>query len=252
MCLFNFDGSIIPNLLQFLAYFVWPNFGAFFISITSSLPSTKMRQDKIFARILLIFSIANVAIAAPAAVRQRHLDVAKAASEKRASGSGDGETSDLQPDSSPGITPHENPTDDWAWFHRLSSQPDVPESSSAVANRIATQSSGESGLGDGAAGGSLPESGSHKPPQNIPWSSLEITQATPSSSSDSAHSGELDPLVPHQGYSLKADLIDKFTSRVAYAAGGLALVAGTLAIGYAIHKRIKHHPYVSHLSPVDI
>jgi hypothetical protein len=224
-----------------------------------------MRQDKIFARILLIFSIANVAVAAPAAVRQRHLDVAKAASEKRASGSGDGELemtqmSDVQPDSSPGITPHENPTDDLAWFHRLSSQPDVPESSSAAANRIATQSSGESGLGDGAAGGSLPESGSHMPPQNIPGSSSEITPATPSSSSDSAHSGELEPLVPHQGYSpgsgaaRKADSIDKFFSRVPYVAGGFALVAYTLA-GYEIYKRIKvikHHPYVSLLSPADI
>ena len=33
-----------------------------------------MRRDKTVARILLIFSVANVALAAPAAVRQRHLD----------------------------------------------------------------------------------------------------------------------------------------------------------------------------------
>jgi hypothetical protein len=44
-----------------------------------------MRQDKTIARILLISFVANVALAAPAVVRQRHLDVAKAASEKRAS-----------------------------------------------------------------------------------------------------------------------------------------------------------------------
>jgi hypothetical protein len=45
-----------------------------------------MYQDKIVARILLIFSLANVALAAPA-VRERHPDVADTASEKRA-GSG--------------------------------------------------------------------------------------------------------------------------------------------------------------------
>ena len=43
-----------------------------------------MRQDKMFARILLILLVANVTLAAPAIVRRRHLDVAKAASEKRA------------------------------------------------------------------------------------------------------------------------------------------------------------------------
>jgi hypothetical protein len=240
-----------------------------------------MRQDKIFARILLIFSIANVAIAAPAAVRQRHLDVAKAASEKRASGSGDGETSNLQPDSSPGITPHENPTDDWAWFHRLSSQPDVPESSSAAANRIGTQSPGESGLDDGAAGGSPPESGLHVPAQNEPsdewvwkhdWTTPprtpqpsvdHITVATPSSvsASDSAHWGELDPLVPHLGYSPAgswtssasgADFREPFEHHVKVAAGALAAVTGALAIAYGIHLWNNHHRYVSLLSPAVI
>jgi hypothetical protein len=235
-----------------------------------------MRQDKTFARILLIFSIANVAIAAPAAV---HLDAAKAASEKRA-GSGDGETSDSQPDSSPGITPHENPTDDWAWFHRLSSQPDVPESSSAAANRIATQSPGESGLGDGAAGGSPPESESHVPAQNGPsdewvwkhdWTTPprtpqpsvdHITVATPPSSvsaSDSAHWGELDPLVPHLSYSpagswaaSEADFMEPFERQVKVAAGALAVVTGTLAIAYGIHIWNNHHRYVSLLSPAVI
>ena len=39
--------------------------------------STKMRRDKTAARIILVLSIAHVAVAAPAVVRQRSLDVAK-------------------------------------------------------------------------------------------------------------------------------------------------------------------------------
>ena len=153
-----------------------------------------MRQDRIFARILLIFSVANVAIAAPAVVRQRHLDVAKAASEKRrpglangetggdlppesssaeanrittqaseASGSGNAETGDLPADSSSHISPHDSPPGDWAWFHRLSSQPEVPESSSAAENRVAAQASGALGLGSGETGYWTAESSPHAP-----------------------------------------------------------------------------------------
>jgi hypothetical protein len=51
-----------------------------------------MRRDKTVARILLIFSATNVVFASPAVVPQSHLDVTKAASEKRA-GSEDGTTS---------------------------------------------------------------------------------------------------------------------------------------------------------------
>ena len=47
-----------------------------------------MRRDKTIARILLIFSVANIARTAPTIVRQRHMDVAEAASGKRAT-SGD-------------------------------------------------------------------------------------------------------------------------------------------------------------------
>ena len=43
-----------------------------------------MRQDKTVTRILLVLFVVNVALAAPAIVRQRHLDVAEAAPEKRA------------------------------------------------------------------------------------------------------------------------------------------------------------------------
>ena len=48
-----------------------------------------MRQDRIVARILLIFSVVNVALAAPAVVRQGHPDMTRAASEKRYSTSDD-------------------------------------------------------------------------------------------------------------------------------------------------------------------
>jgi hypothetical protein len=51
-----------------------------------------MRRDKTVARILLIFSATNVVFASPAVVPQSHLDVTKAASEKR-TGSEDGTTS---------------------------------------------------------------------------------------------------------------------------------------------------------------
>ena len=60
-----------------------------------------MHRDKTVARMLLIFSIANVALAAPAVVQERNLDVAGAASEKRAGsdhGSTDGSMSEPMPE----------------------------------------------------------------------------------------------------------------------------------------------------------
>ena len=50
-----------------------------------------MRQDKIIVRILLIFSFANIALAAPAVVRRRHMDVAEAASRSGKRGGSDDE-----------------------------------------------------------------------------------------------------------------------------------------------------------------
>lgn len=144
-----------------------------------------MRQDKLFSRILLIFSIANVAVPAPAVVRQRHLDLTKAASEKRSQGSGNGETGDLPLDSSSGIPPPNSPPGDWAWFHRLSSEPEVPESSSAAANRIATQASGTSGLDDGASEYWTPESSFRTAPHDSPtheWASSHGATSSHSSS----------------------------------------------------------------------
>jgi hypothetical protein len=101
-----------------------------------------MHLDKIVARILLIFSVANIALAAP--VRQRHLDVAKAASQKRGPNSDNGETGDSPPESSSGMPPHDGLTNG-------------AESSSAAANRITTQASGAPVWGNGATGDLRPE-----------------------------------------------------------------------------------------------
>ena len=99
-----------------------------------------MRQDKTFARIFLIFSVANVALAAPAVVRQRHLDVAKAASEKR-QGPGIGST-DASGIGSSRMPPFAHYTDMWGWANGDHSPPggpgSAPGSSSAAANRIVT------------------------------------------------------------------------------------------------------------------
>jgi hypothetical protein len=104
-----------------------------------------MHRDKIIARILFIFSVANLALAAPAVVRQRHLDVAKAASQKRGPpGSGNGETGDSPPESSSRMPSHDGPTD----------------GSPAAANRITTQASGAPGLGNEETADLPPESSS--------------------------------------------------------------------------------------------
>ena len=173
-----------------------------------------MHPDKIFVRILLIFSVANVAIAAPAAVRQRYLDVAKAASEKRAQGSDDVEMGNLPPESSPPMAPHgDRPTDmsRWAWLL----WPDPPDSSPASDNRITTQASGASGSGNGATGNLPPASLSPTPPHDGPadkWAWLYraslpesssaaenriTTQASGASGSGNGATGDLPPMPPH-------------------------------------------------------
>ena len=53
-----------------------------------------MRQDKTVAQILLIFSVNNFALAAPAIVQHRHRDETEAALEKRDSEGSDDEASD--------------------------------------------------------------------------------------------------------------------------------------------------------------
>ena len=186
-----------------------------------------MRPDKTFVRILLIFSVANVAIAAPAAVRQRYLDVAKAASEKRAPGSDGGETGGLPPESSPPMPPHgDRPTDTsrWAWLL----WPDSPDSSPAADNRITTQASGVSGSGNGATGDRSAGSSLRIPPHDSPtdkWAwlyreSLEssstaedriMTQASGASGSGNGATGDLLPesslrIQPHDSRPTNLDL----------------------------------------------
>ena len=73
-----------------------------------------MRQDKTFARIFFVIFVVNLALAAPAVVRQRHLDVAKAASEKRAQDPEIGSTD--SPGTGPSrMPPHEHYTHMWGW-----------------------------------------------------------------------------------------------------------------------------------------
>ena len=184
-----------------------------------------MRPDKTFVRILLVFSVANVAIAAPAEVRQRYLDVAnlaKAASEKRAPGSDGEETGGLPPESSPPMPPHgDHPTDmsRWAWLL----WPDPPDPSPAAENRITTQSSGASGLGNGATGNLPPASLSPTPPHDSPadkWAWLYrasppessstaenriTTQASGASGSGNGATGDLPPMPPHDSLPTNLD-----------------------------------------------
>jgi hypothetical protein len=65
-----------------------------------------MRRYRIIARILLIFSFAKVALAAPAVVRQRHLDVAESA-QKRGNEANQATVSEPMPESADsGPDPH--------------------------------------------------------------------------------------------------------------------------------------------------
>ena len=102
-----------------------------------------MRQDNIFARILVLFSVANVALAGTAVVQQRHLDVAKAASEKRGDelppASAQAPASEFD---SARLPPHDHYMNMW-WEldgdHSAPPSPGAPlESSPAAANRIIT------------------------------------------------------------------------------------------------------------------
>ena len=241
-------------------------------------------------RILLIFSIAEAALAAPAVVRQIHLDQAKAASEKRAPGSVNGETGDFSTDMS-----------------RLL-PPGVP-SSSAVEDRITTFASGASSSRmpphepgswawwfDNADMGPLP--GGPEPPPKWPpppgriRPKIKPTKPVPpdipawlNDAKDHAHLSRPGgpetppewptsprplppppppptppPTPPHQGpASLAAPEADRlFTNSLthkilAYSAVA-AIVGGTAGLAYGIHQWNKR-PYVSPrspLSPADI
>jgi hypothetical protein len=162
-----------------------------------------MHQDKLVARILLIFSVTNIVLAAPVVVRQRHLDVARAAPQKRGPISDNEETGDSPPESSSPMPPHDGLTNGGAesssaaanhhvsWAPGLDNEEtdDLPpepssrmpmhngltngwaESSSMATNHITTQVSGAPGLDNGETG-DLP----HVPPHTSPtdeWAWLE-------------------------------------------------------------------------------
>ena len=187
-----------------------------------------MRQDKTFVRILLIFSIFDVALAAPAVLRQRHPDVVKAASEKRGPGSDDGETSNLPPEPASPMPPHDPPPDKtwWDWLG-----PDSPKSSSAAEDRITTQASGASGSGNGATGDSSPESSSGIPPHGNPkdkWAWL-YRGSLPGSSS--AEDSPITTQTPGTGSGATDDLPPESSSAAAnrittHASGAAGLGSG--------------------------
>ena len=243
-----------------------------------------MRSDRIFARILLVISVANVALAAPAAVRQRYLEVAKAASEKRGSGSGSdgGETSDLPPEPSSPMPSHDLPIDKSKWDLFL--WPGLAKSSPAAEDRITTQASGTSGSGNGATSDLPPESSSPMPPDDhistwlhdtdpVPpspastpkWSkspstslsgivSLHSEDVPPSIAlfdTSPLHSGDL-PLLPHQAAPEADQIFSDSLKRKLFGVAGI--IAGVAALGVGIQQTIKHL-YVSPLppfSPADI
>jgi hypothetical protein len=204
------------------------------------------------ARILLIFSVANIALAAPAAVRQRHLDIAKAASQKRGPGSDNGETGDFPPELSSRMPPHESghdgPTNGWADSSSAYDTSDEAESSSAydTSDEAESSSAATYDTSDEAPGALGLDNGETR------------DLATASSSSDSAHLGDLPP-PPHQGsapQSLAAPEADRpfrdtLTHKVLLYSGVAGVIGITAALAYGIHKWIKH-PYVSPLFPADI
>ena len=201
-----------------------------------------MRRDQTFAQIFLILSVANVALAAPAVVRQRHLDVAEAASEKRGQGQSlpTGSTIELPPAPAPGLgsirmPPHEHYADMWGWVNNNQLTPpspggtgSVPESSSAAANRItATQA----------------------PPRTA--NQNRITTLSPESSFHSSVNWP-DPVPPPHLLAPPEGIISRF-GELGYLKLVGILGAG-VAFGYGLNKGIKKmyvYP-LSPLSPADI
>ena len=188
-----------------------------------------MRRDKTVARILLIFSAANVVLASPAVVRQSHVDVAKAASEKRANDLPPPESETFHP------APFEHFENMMKWVNSDKSASESgpaltqPESSSAAANRIiTTQASGSS---SSSYDNPPPDSGAHLPPPPPPPRPLR--QGLPPSVA-----------VPQTGRFLTNELKYKLT------VGGL--VTGILLSGGLGAYSLTELMYVSPLSPLSL
>jgi hypothetical protein len=205
-----------------------------------------MRPDKIVARILLVFSVANVALAAPAVARQRYLDVAKAASKKRAPGSNTGITGGevmASPSSATPLRPAAGEQDSASlskWF--AYAHPGPPEGGEPAWSPART-----TGLNTGITGS-------------------EIELGAPSGTSSLRPAGEQDPVSkwlagahpgPPEGAepawtSLYPSKANKFISgslktKLLISSGVVALVAGAAGAAYGIHQWIKKRPYVSPL-----
>ena len=183
-----------------------------------------MRQDKTFARIFLIFSFANVALAAPAVARQRHVYVAEAASEKRAQGPAIGST-DASGTGSSRMPPFEHYADMWGWANSdhlaHDGQESAPEPPSAVA--ITTQAP--------------------------PPAANRITTHVPLSPETSFHSSVN---WPDPGPSLPPHLLatpdsGSIFGKLGYR-GMIYILGAGVVFGFGLHKVIKHL-YVSPLSP---
>ena len=215
-----------------------------------------MRPDKIVARILLVFSVANVALAAPAVARQRYLDVAKAASKKRAPGSNTGitggEVEMASPSSATPLRPAGEQGSVSKWL--ADAHPGAPEGGEPAWSPART-----TGSNTGKTGG-------------------EIELASPSSTSSLRTAGEQDPVSkwlggahpgppegaerpwssldpPKQAPKANKFISGSLKSKLLLSSGVVALVAGTAGVAYGLHQWIKKRPYVSPrspLSPADI
>ena len=223
-----------------------------------------MRQDRIFAQILLILSVANVALTAPAIVRQRHLDVAKAASGKRAPappGSeslDNGATEGNLPPKSPSPMPPHAPI--WAWLEGAgsgppspASTPEWPEPVSPPANRIIPGQEQPKSPSPPATHISIPAQWWLEPPSPpgnriIPaqgeWRSLSF-----SDSSTSLFSGH--PLLPPYGGSAASGanrfISDSLKHKLLVTSGVAGILVGAGGLAYGIHQWLKQ-PYVSPFS----
>ena len=188
-----------------------------------------MRQDKTFARILLIFSVANLALAAPAVVRQRHLDVAKAASEKRTQGS-DIESTGTFGTGASGMPPNEHYEDMWKWANSDQPAPLPPGSpgsapAPAPANRIITTQA----------------------PRPAAPAGNRYVPVSPESSFHSSANWP-DPSPPR--HLLAKPGLDEFIDKhpgVTYM-GVVGILGSAVAFGYALNQGVKQM-YVSPLSP---
>jgi hypothetical protein len=182
-----------------------------------------MRPDKIVARILLVFSVANVALAAPAVVRQRHLDVAKAASEKRAPGSDNGATGEVELAAPSSTTPLEEQHPVWKWLN---------------------------GAHSGAPLNAEPEWTTLGPPEaESERSPLGTPGAEPERSPLST------PGVEPERPLLSPPEADRFISdslkhKALLSAGAIGVLGATAGVAYGINKLINHL-YVSPLSSLS-